>query len=180
MPGAPFPLPLPVIRNDDEVKAVVHTHRPTRSISGAIGTGLGRMLPMLTPLLTILGAYLAANYAITVSFTADIGLFALICWGSGLLLAVGVLALLALARRDKGPAGAPEAAYAFTRDGMARRVAGGTVFVPHAFIRKRLRSDGVELKTPYGREFIRWTEVPDPAALQAALGLDGPAGKDKQ
>lgn len=95
---APFPLPLPVIRNEDEVKAVVRTHQPAGSIGGDIqAPDLGRMLPILTPLLTILGAYLAANYAITVSFTADILLFALICWGGGLLLTVAILALLSLA-----------------------------------------------------------------------------------
>ena len=180
VPSAPFPLPLPVIRNDDEVKAVVRTHQSAGSIGGDIRAGLGRMLPMLTPLLTILGAYLAANYAITVSFTADILLFALICWGGGLLLAVAILALLSLAKRGKRPESAREVAYAFTRDGMARRLAGGTVFVPHAFIRKRLRAEGVELKTPYGGGLIRWTEVPDPAALKAALDLDGRAGTDRQ
>ena len=103
VPRAPFPLPLPVIRNEDEVKAVVRTHQPAGSIGGDIRAGLGRMLPILTPLLTILGAYLAANYAITVSFTADILLFALICWGGGLLLTVAILALLSLARRDIRP-----------------------------------------------------------------------------
>ena len=107
-------------------------------------------------------------------------MFALICWGGGLLLTVAILALLSLARRDKRPESAREVAYAFTRDGMARRLAGGTVFVPHAIIRKRLRAVGVELKTPYGGGLIRWTEVPDPAALKAALGLDGRAGTDTQ
>lgn len=138
------------------------------------------MLPILTPLLTILGAYLAANYAITVSFTADILLFALICWGGGLLLTVAILALLSLARRDKRPESAPGSGLCLYPGRQGPPSGGGTVFVPHAFIRKRLRAEGVELKTPYGGGLIRWTEVPDPAALKAALGLDGRAGTDRQ
>lgn len=179
VPCAPFPMPLPTIRNDDEVRTVVRTVDPGISIGKTIDAGLGRIMPILVPLFTILGLYLSVNFAITPSFTVDIVLFVLLCWCIGFLLVVGILALAGAIRRNKYQPVDREMAYAFTRDGMAWRRAGVTVFIPHAYIKKKLRTDGVELKTPYGKTVIYWEDAQDPAALQEALNLSGPNGWEK-
>lgn len=158
-PKAFAPLPIPTVVNDDEVRVTFHvgSEKPL----GAVSTGKRYLyaLPSVLALLAIFSVYMANGLAITPSILIDLLLYLLIFWAGGALL---LLLLVALLRSiaDRNELQLP-AAYAFTRDGLARQWGGGTLFIPASHVKPQIKPDGIQLGTPYGMMKIRWTDIED-------------------
>lgn len=173
-PRGVMPLPIPHIENRDKVLLSFVVPEEKEDTGYEIRSSFVKMLPFYLPLFTVVALYSANNIAISPSLIVDIGLNMLMFWVLGMLILLGVIAAavrLGQSRRKKTD---PSAAYAFTRDGMARRWAGGTIFVPRAYIKGICKKKGVSLMTPYGRYYIEWQDVADKDLLRAILNGDAP------
>lgn len=166
-PRALGPLPLPAVENTDEVRMVFRVEEEEPLGTVPLGKRYLAMLPAFLALMTIFSVYLANSAAITTSILMDVLIFALLCWGCGALL------LLLVAAVWHGAAGKNHsslpAAYALTRDGLARQWGDGTCFVPAADVQPVFKNSGVALDTPYGRMWIDWKDIPNRAACMSCL-----------
>lgn len=168
------PLPLPQIVYKDKVLLSFVVGAEKQETGHAIVSSFVRMLPFYLPLFTVIALYSANNIAISPSLTLDIGLNMLIYWVIGMLVLLGGAALAVKKGQNSTRHADPTAAYAFTRDGMARRWAGGTIFVPRAYLKGVCKKKGIRLRTPYGDFYIDWQDVPDKDLLRAILNGDEP------
>ena len=164
------PLPLPVFQNDDQVYTAFRVSweepPPVTAALKRIPTFLSAVLPFAT----VVALNISNQFEYTKSLAVDIGINLLIFW---ILAAMGlgiVMAVRASGRTRKNRARDAGASYAFTRDGLARNWAESTVFIPAAYVSASLQADRVQLETPYGTYTVLLEDVPDPAALRAALG----------
>ncbi len=169
-PMGAAPLPLPVFRNDDQVYTAFRVSWEELPPASATLKRIPALLSAVLPFATVVALNLSNQYEYTKSLAADIGINLLIFW---VLAAMGlgiVMAVRASGRTRKIRARDAGASYAFTRDGLARNWAESTVFIPADYVSASMQADRVRLDTPYGTYTVLLEDVPDPAAMRAALG----------